>query len=203
MGNMRSPLIGRHNLKNSLAVIALCHHLGLSWHEIQKGLLVFQGVKRRQEIVGTVEDIMIIDDFAHHPTAILETLSALRLRYPTRRLWAVFEPRSATSRRNTFQEAFISAFCKADQVILSDLYAPEKLSPELRLDPKKIVSSLNTLGTSSYFMPSTQEIVSALEKRLRPGDIVCIMSSGGFDGLHHKLLSRLQQREENTKPTSI
>jgi len=192
LGNIRSPLIGRHNLNNSLAVIALSHHLGLPWGEIQQGVLAFKGVKRRQEIAGEVDDILVMDDFAHHPTAIRETLAALRLRYPSRRLWAVFEPRSATSRRNIFQEAFIKAFLSADQIVLSGLYAPEKIPDNLRLDPEEIVSCLKALGKQAWFILSTEQIVTQLGEQLSPGDLVCIMSSGGFDGLHQKLLSQLR-----------
>ncbi|MFQ5781391.1 MAG: UDP-N-acetylmuramate--L-alanine ligase, partial [Nitrospiria bacterium] len=127
LGTIQSPLFGRHNIKNTLAVVALAHHLSLPWEKIKEGVRQFQGIKRRQEIVGVVRDILIIDDFAHHPTAIAETLAALRLRYPARRLWVVFEPRSATSRRNTFQASFVDAFKNADRIILSDLFAPEKI----------------------------------------------------------------------------
>jgi len=193
LGKIRSPLIGGHNLKNSLAVIALCHHLGLSWPEIQNGLLSFKGIKRRQEVVGIVNDVIIMDDFAHHPTAIAETLSGLRLRYPSRRLWAIFEPRSATSRRNIFQDAFTQAFCKADQVILAAPFALEKIPPSERLNPEKIVTELQALGKKADFIPSVEEIVSVLLAQLQPGDLVCIMSSGGFEGLHGKLLARMQQ----------
>ncbi|MDC4222680.1 MAG: Mur ligase family protein [Candidatus Manganitrophus sp.] len=146
MGTIRSPLAGRHNLKNTLAVIALAYEVGVPWEKIVEGVLRFEGIKRRQEIVGKVRDILIIDDFAHHPTAISETLMALRLRYPTRRLWAVFEPRSATSRRNVFQKEFVAALALADRIILADIFAPEKIPAEDRLNPEKIISDLVALG---------------------------------------------------------
>lgn len=193
LGHIKSPLIGRHNLRNTLAVIALCHHLGLSWPEIQTGLFGFKGVKRRQEIVGIANDIIVMDDFAHHPTAIAETLAALRLRYPTRRLWAVFEPRSATSRRNIFQKAFVQAFKNADHTILAAPFAAEKIPLEERLNPEKIVSELQSFGKTAEFIPSSEKILSTLYQQLKSGDIVCIMSSGGFDGLHTKLLTHLQK----------
>ncbi len=194
LGTIKSPLMGRHNLNNSLAVIALTHHLGLTWDEIQKGILSFEGVKRRQEIAGTVDDIIVMDDFAHHPTAIQETLSALRLRYPSRRLWAVFEPRSATSRRHIFQAGFTQALQQADRVILADLFSPEKIPADLRLQPEKIISALNQKGTSALFCPKPDEIVQTLEEQAAPGDLICIMSSGSFDGIHKKLLAGLQKR---------
>ncbi len=202
LGDIKSPLIGRHNLNNSLAVIALSHHLGLTWDEIQNGMLSFKGIKRRQEVLGIVNNVIIMDDFAHHPTAINETLAALRLRYPTRRLWAVFEPRSATSRRNIFQADFIKAFQRADQVILADVFAPEKIPTELRLQPEQIIATLNALGTSAHFCQTSDHILNFLEKQVMPGDLVCIMSSGGFDGIHQKLLSRLQTSETEGRTTS-
>ncbi|MFQ5588649.1 MAG: UDP-N-acetylmuramate:L-alanyl-gamma-D-glutamyl-meso-diaminopimelate ligase [Nitrospiria bacterium] len=192
LGEIKSPLIGRHNLNNTLAVTALCHHLGLTWHEIQAGILAFQGVKRRQEVLGVVNDIIVMDDFAHHPTAIRETLAALRLRYPFRRIWAIFEPRSATSRRNIFQEDFIAAFQSADRIVLADVFAPEKIPVEQRLSPEKIISALKTRGKAACFCPASAEILDLLEKAVLPGDLVCIMSSGGFDGVHRKLLARLR-----------
>ncbi len=194
MGTIRSPLIGRHNLNNTLAVIGLTHHLGLSWPEIQKGIATFLGVKRRQEIIGTENDIIVMDDFAHHPTAISETLGALRLKYPSRRLWVIFEPRSATSRRNVFQDAFVKAFLTADRIVIADLHAPEKISLDRRLSPQKVVSDLVARGKEARFIPGPDEIVTALLKDLSPGDLVCIMSCGGFGGIHQKLLAQLKAK---------
>lgn len=191
MGTIRSPLAGRHNLKNTLAVIALAYEVGVPWEKIVEGVLRFEGIKRRQEIVGEVRDILIIDDFAHHPTAISETLMALRLRYPTRRLWAVFEPRSATSRRNVFQKEFVAALAPADRIILADIFAPEKIPAEDRLNPEKIISDLVALGKNARFLSTPDRIVSEMVKELAPGDVVCVMSSGGFGGIHQKLISKL------------
>ncbi len=200
LGKIRSPLIGRHNLNNTLAVIALCHHLGLSWPEIQKGLLDFKGIKRRQEIVGIVNNIIVMDDFAHHPTAITETLLALRMRYPSRRLWAIFEPRSATSRRNIFQEAFTQAFKKADHTILAAPFATEKIPLEERLNPEKIITELRAFGKAADFIPSSEKILDTLHRQVQPGDLICIMSSGGFDGLHAKLLKQLSKTDGQIDP---
>ncbi len=192
--SIESPLLGMHNLKNTLAVIALAHHIGVSWENIGKGVRTFQGVKRRQEVIGNVRDILIIDDFGHHPTAIFETLSALRLRYPSRKIWVVFEPRSATSRRNVFQKEFVPSFFPADGVILADVFAGEKIAPEVRLDPKKIVADLTAMGKTAYFIPDVDQIVRALSEKLIPGDLVCIMSSGGFAEIHQKLMLCLQEK---------
>ncbi len=195
IGSMQSPMAGLHNLRNALSVIALAYHADLSWEQIQEGVRQFQGVKRRQEVVGSVRDILIVDDFAHHPTAVSETLAALRLRYPSRRLWAIFEPRSATSRQNVFQKEFAASFNAADRIVLADLFAPEKLAEERRLNPEKIVSDLVAQGKEAVFIPQPDQIVSALSKQLQPGDLVCIMSSGGFGGIHQNLLSSLEEKK--------
>jgi UDP-N-acetylmuramate: L-alanyl-gamma-D-glutamyl-meso-diaminopimelate ligase len=192
LGRVESPLFGYHNVRNVLAVIAMANHLGLSMDAIAKGVSTFEGVKRRQEVFGVVDGITMIDDFAHHPTAIYETLVGIRQGYPGGRVWAVFEPRSATSRRNIFQNAFVRAFSEADEVILADLYAPEKIQPQDRLDPTKLVEDLRHLGKSARFIPTADEIVLHLRSHLRPRDIVCIMSSGGFGDIHSKLLAALQ-----------
>jgi UDP-N-acetylmuramate: L-alanyl-gamma-D-glutamyl-meso-diaminopimelate ligase len=189
-----SPLLGRHNVLNALAVVAMAYHLGLSKEEILQGVATFQGVKRRQDVVGVVNDIMIMDDFAHHPTAIHETLAGVRAGFPARRLWAVFEPRSATSRSKIFQETFARAFQEADEVIIANLYAPEKIQPQERLDPAKLVEDIQKKGQKARFIPTADEIVKELASHLRPGDIVCVMSSGGFGGIHSKLIAALQDQ---------
>jgi UDP-N-acetylmuramate: L-alanyl-gamma-D-glutamyl-meso-diaminopimelate ligase len=191
LGPFRSPMVGRHNLMNALGVIGLASTLGLSADVIQKGIESFQGVKRRQEIVGEIKGVIVMDDFAHHPTAIRETLAGLRLKYPDHRIWAVFEPRSATSRRNTFQKEFSQAFDSADRIMIADLFAPEKLSNEQRLDPKRVVEDLLSLGKEAAFVPTADEIVRTIAPQLKSGDLVCVMSSGGFDGIHGKLLKAL------------
>lgn len=195
IGSIQSPLIGRHNVRNTLAVIALASRIEVPFAQIQEGVHLFQGVKRRQEVVGEVNDILIIDDFAHHPTAIHETLAALRLRYPARRLWAIFEPRSATSRSHIFQKEFTEALASADGVILANLFAPEKLAPEARLDPERIVSDLVKRGKEAFFAPAPEQILETLLQRLGPGDLVCVMSSGGFGGLHQKLIAGLNEKK--------
>jgi UDP-N-acetylmuramate: L-alanyl-gamma-D-glutamyl-meso-diaminopimelate ligase len=191
-----SPLLGKHNVQNALAVIAMAHQLGLSKDEILHGIATFEGVKRRQEVVGVVNDIIIMDDFAHHPTAIQETLEGIRAGFPGRRLWAVFEPRSATSRRKVFQEAFTRAFQAADEVIIADIYAPEKIQPQERLSPVRLVEDIQRKGQKARFIPTADEIVKNLTFLLRSGDIVCIMSSGGFGGIHSKLIASLQDKDQ-------
>ena len=194
MGSVKSALIGEHNIQNTLATIALCHHLGIPMASILDGIRLFKGIARRQDIVGEVDHILIIDDFAHHPTAILETLSALRLRYPTRRLWAVFEPRSASSRRNVFQKGFASAFQKADRTILANIFAPENVPEAERLNLNDLISDIKAAGKAAYLIPTADEIVAFLSKEAQPGDLVCMMSSGGFCGIYEKLIAALKAR---------
>jgi UDP-N-acetylmuramate: L-alanyl-gamma-D-glutamyl-meso-diaminopimelate ligase len=188
-----TPLIGMHNLKNSLGVIGLCHRLQVKNPDLQKGLKTFQGVKRRQEIVGEVNHILILDDFAHHPTAIRETLQGIKMRYPERPIWVIFEPRSATSRRNTFQKEFSRSFDAAKKVVIAYPPGLEKIPENERLDPELLVREIGRKGPEAFLYQNADEIVSKITPQLRRGDLVCVMSSGGFDGIHGKLLTALKQ----------
>ncbi len=190
-GRMQTCLMGLHNVKNALAVTALSAAQGLSYMEIQTGLAKFQGVKRRQEVISSKKDILVIDDFAHHPTAILATLNALRYRYSKRRLFAVFEPRSASSRRNIFQDAFTEAFGAADVAVLAEVFSPESVPVENRLNPQRIVANLTALGKRAFYGQSAEKIVEILMEHLQPGDMVCIMSSGDFGGIYEKLTTAI------------
>jgi len=192
IGQIQSPLLGEHNILNTLGVIAMASRIGLSWDRIKSGIESFQGVKRRQEIIGERHGVVVMDDFAHHPTAIHETLSAIRLHYPDHRVWAVFEPRSATSRQKVFQNEFAQAFDPADCIVIADLFAKEKIPEENRLDPARLVQDLKLKGKTAEFIPTADEIVNQVGPRLQSGDLVCILSSGGFGGLHQKLLKSLE-----------
>ena len=203
MGEFFSPLAGRHNLFNALAVIALTVSLEIPQEVVRSALATFQGVRRRQEVLGEVRGVTVIDDFAHHPTAIYETLSALRMQYPKKRLWAIFEPRSATSRRKVCQEQFPKAFREADGVVISELYSPEKIPVNQRLDPRRVVADLVADGIQAIFCAKTDDILKTLTDELRSGDIVCIMSSGDFGGLHEKLLSALQKQSKKAAESSV
>lgn len=198
LGRFSSPLPGRHNLKNALAAIALSIRLGIPIEATRSALAAFQGIKRRQEVLGVVGGVTVMDDFAHHPTAIRETLSALRLQYPKQRLWAIFEPRSATSRRRVFQEDFPKAFHEADRVIIADLFAPEKIPVEQRLDPRRVVADLVAAGVRARLIPTADGIIETMMPELCAEDVICIMSSGGFGGLHTKLLSALEEKHRES-----
>ena len=191
VSRFQSPLSGTHNAKNAVAVIAVALHLGVPPERIREGLASFEGIKRRQEIIGRRGDILVMDDFAHHPTAIDVTLKGLRARYPNRPIWAVFEPRSATSRRNVFQTAFASAFDGADHVVIAAPFSPEKIPVESRLDPERLVRDLRASGKDARYLPTADAIVSSVVPAVGAHDLIVVMSSGGFDGIHRKLLSAL------------
>jgi UDP-N-acetylmuramate: L-alanyl-gamma-D-glutamyl-meso-diaminopimelate ligase len=185
------PMIGRHNILNSAAVAALALKCQLPADAVAEGLKSFKGIKRRQEVVGEKNGVTVIDDFAHHPTAIHLTLEGVKDAWPGHRIWAVFEPRSATSRRKVFEESLPESFRLADQTIIADLFAPEKVKEEERLDPKKVVAAIKEKGREAWFFPMVEEIIDFIAEHQQPGDVVMIMSSGGFDGIHQKLLDRL------------
>ena len=183
-------MIGRHNVENAAAVAALCLGLGFTADEINAAFKTFQGIKRRQEVVGIKNGITVLDDFAHHPTAIRLTLEAVKVAYPRQRLWAVFEPRSATSRRKVFEHDFPDSFLAADRVIIAGLFSPEKISEEERLDPTQVVASLKKKGCDAHFIQEVDDIVAFMAENAKSGDVVLIMSSGGFGGIHQKILDR-------------
>ena len=183
------PLLGAYNVRNALAAIAVGSHLGLDSDAMVAGLRRFKGVRRRMQLRGTVGDVSVYDDFAHHPTAIRETLAGIKMGYPSRQLWAIFEPRSATSRRRVFQDAFVEAFDLADRVILAKPFASDKLPDAERLDAARLVADLGRRGVHAALLPTADDIVRTIAPQLAPGDLVCVMSSGGFDGIHGKLLA--------------
>ena len=184
-------MIGRHNVENAAAVAALCLNLGLTADEINVGFQTFKGIKRRQEIVGEKSGVTVIDDFAHHPTAIDLTINAVKEAYPGQRVWAVFEPRSATSRRKVFEDSFPKSFLKADRVIFAGLFAPEKIKDEERLDVQAVIASINNMGGVAEYIPQVDDIVDFITKNAKSEDVILVMSSGGFDGIHRKILERL------------
>jgi UDP-N-acetylmuramate: L-alanyl-gamma-D-glutamyl-meso-diaminopimelate ligase len=189
-GTFESALLGLHNVRNALAAIAVGARAGLTASVLADGLRVFRGIKRRLERVGEVRGVTVLDDFAHHPTAVEETLSAVRMGYPGRRIWAVFEPRSASSCRRVFQDAFADAFAGADEVVVAPVFR-STLSEEERLSVEQLVADLRWRQRRARTLPSVDAIVSAVAGEAEPGDLVVVMSNGGFGGIHRKLLSAL------------
>jgi UDP-N-acetylmuramate: L-alanyl-gamma-D-glutamyl-meso-diaminopimelate ligase len=191
-GRFESPLLGEHNVRNALAAIGVGSHVGLKAAVLGEGLRTFRGIKRRLETVGVADDVAILDDFAHHPTAVHETLSALRAGYPGRRIWAVFEPRSASSCRRVFQDDFARAFGQADQVILAAVFRSSLPEAE-RLDAAQLVDDLRRRGQQARHLPEIDAIVDTIVREHRPRDVVVLMSNGGFGGIHGKLLRALHE----------
>src|ERR1051325_5288957 len=187
-------LVGELNVRNALAVVACAKHCGLKNHQIQSALDSFKGIKRRMEVRGIAGGITVLDDFGHHPTAIRETLRALRIKYPQQKLWAIFEPRTNTTRRNVFQNELASAFSDADSVVISQIARLELLAPEERLNPEKLMLDLKTAGKNAAYLPDVDSIVSHIAKGAQGGEVVCVFSNGGFGGIHGKLLERLGRR---------
>jgi len=185
------PAAGRHNVENALGVYAACRALGLKPDEIAKGFASFQGVKRRQELRGEIKGVAVIDDFAHHPTAVRETIAAVLAQYPGRRLVAVFEPRSNTAMRKIHQDEYAHAFKGADEAIISQPSAIAKVPESERIDAKRMAEDIGRAGTRARWMESPDAIVAALAKEARSGDVVLAMSNGAFGGLHDKLLKAL------------
>ena len=191
------PLIGRHNARNALAAYAMARGIGLDPSAVGSAMADFRGVRRRQEVVGEAAGVLVIDDFAHHPTAVAETMAAVRETWPGRRLWAVFEPRSQTSRRRIFLDDFARALAGADRVVLPDLYHPEKIPEEERLAPSELVGLVNRYREDrvASFLPGADDIASSVVRDAVAGDVVLVMSNGSFGDLPEKILAGLRQRE--------
>jgi UDP-N-acetylmuramate: L-alanyl-gamma-D-glutamyl-meso-diaminopimelate ligase len=188
VGTFEVPMLGAYNVRNALAAIAIGAAVGLSTPSMSEGLRRFKGVRRRLEHRGTVRGVSVYDDFAHHPTAIAETLAGVRSAYPERRIWAIFEPRSATSCRRIFQQDFVNALARADRVILPAVFR-STLPEEERLSPELIVKDLKASGTDAAYIPQIPDIVETVARESQDGDLVIVMSNGGFDDIHQKLLA--------------
>ncbi len=188
---LESVLSGRHNVANTVAAAAAAHALGVEPGDISRAVAEFAGVARRQEVVGVAQGVYVIDDYAHHPTAVAETLQGLRKRFSDRRLMAVYEPRSATSRRKTFQREYVDALSHADAVVVGRLHDPSRIPVEERLDPEALALELHQRRTPASYIEAVDDIVSHIQGWVRPGDVVVVLSSGAFEGLHRRLLSAL------------
>lgn len=187
-------VFGKHNIANASAAAIVGKHLGMSFNQIQTALQTFQGVKRRMEIRGEIDGIAVYDDFAHHPTAIASTLEGARLAFPLGKIWAIFEPRSWSSRRNVFQVEFGKAFRDADYALIAGIFEPEKVPIEIRLDPQRMISDIQKEGTAAFYVPEQSNMLDVIVNQTRPGDKVILMSNGSFDGLHDKILDALRNR---------
>ena len=187
----RIPMVGELNVRNALAVTAAARHCGIRDSVIQTAFDSFLSVKRRMEVRGEAGGVTVIDDFGHHPTAIRETVRALRVKFPGRRIWAVFEPRSNTTRRNVFQQELVDALERADAVVVAEVARLEQLPLGERLNPEKLMQDLRLTGKPAAYLPTVEAIVDHVGSGARPGDVVCVFSNGGFGDIHNRLLARL------------
>jgi len=186
------PMAGEFNVRNAAMAICAARFSGFSPDEIRKGLLTFEGIARRQEVRGVAGGVRVIDDFAHHPTAIGLAIESLRQQYPDSRMWVIFEPRSNTTRRNIFQSELADALSKADFAIVPAVPNPEKVAEKDRLNPEKLVQDVNASGTDCWFCETVEDIVTLVAEKSQQGDTVAVLSNGGFGGIHQKLLDRLE-----------
>ena len=186
-----TPLFGRHNISNCLSAVALAHVLGVPYDDLSRALKTFKGVKRRQEILGEKRGVTVMDDFAHHPTAVRETINAVKQKYPRRRLVVVFEPRSNSSRRNIFQAKYAASFDNGDVMVIREPPMLEKIPMAERFSAEQLVSDLGKKGLEAHCFSDTDSLLTYLLSEVKAGDMVLIMSNGGFDNLHQRLLDAL------------
>ncbi len=189
-GQASSAFPGEHNIRNILAATAVAKFVGIDKNNILQAILSFQGVKRRLELKGRVRGIDVYDDFAHHPTAVKETLAAMRAQFPQQRIWALYEPRSATSRRNVFQREFVDAFGEADVILVAPVHRPDKAPPDQLFSSETLVTDLQARGKISHRF-TVEEMVGFLKEQGKENDIIVTFSNGPFGGIHTKLLSSL------------
>lgn len=191
-GEFNLPMPGMHNVLNATSVVALLHYLGFETDAVSKGLASFEGVKRRQQVRGEVNDIMVIDDFAHHPTAVRETVKALKSSWPDRRLIVVFEPRTNSSRRSVFQNQYAQSFDQSDMVVVREHIPLDTVPASEQFSSGKLVETLRAAGKSARYFADTDAIIDFLGDNCLAGDVVAVLSNGGFDNIHERLLERFR-----------
>jgi len=190
-GDFALSATGRHNVLNAMAAMSVAHGRGIRTEAIAKALATFRSVRRRMDVKGELGGVLVVDDFAHHPTAVRATIEAARSRWPGRRLWAILEPRSNSMRRKLFQESLPRALALADRVVLGGVFRAQQLGDENRLEPESVAESVRKLRKDARVFVGAEPIAEYLSAEARPGDLLLIMSNGSFDGLCDKLLKRL------------
>ena len=193
-GDFFLPMVGEHNVLNALAALAVLSEVGAEAGPLQKALTGFKGVKKRQEVAGEFQGVLVVEDFAHHPTAVGVTLAAVRRAYPRRRLVAAFEPRTNTSRRKIFQEPYAQAFHDADLILVREPPDLWKVEPEEQFSSRELVADLQAQGQEARYFPDTDALLEGLIHTLRPGDVVLVMSNGDFNHLVPRLCEALGGR---------
>jgi UDP-N-acetylmuramate: L-alanyl-gamma-D-glutamyl-meso-diaminopimelate ligase len=194
-GQYQTPLLGMFNVKNCLGVIAACDRIGLDDQSVKESLATFKSVKRRMQVRGVASGVTVIDDFAHHPTAVKETLLGAKQKYTGQRIIALFEPRSYTAQIKEFQQDFTEGLLVADKVIIAGLFHPERYSKDQAMCPNEMIEEIRSKGREADFIPSTEEIVKHLAPQLKSGDVVVVMSNGSFGGIHDNLLNAIRQKD--------
>ncbi len=195
-GHFVSPLVGRHNLANTIAALGLLHEIGAVNDGLADALLAFRGVRKRQEVKGVAAGVTVIDDFAHHPTAVRETILAIRGAYPGAKIIGLFEPESNTSRRRVFQNEYVDAFAAADRILFCVPFEKaDNLAPEQKIDMAKLVADINARGTPAVIIPKIDALAAAAVEAAKPGDVILGMSGRDFYGIHQKVLDLLKDRE--------
>jgi UDP-N-acetylmuramate: L-alanyl-gamma-D-glutamyl-meso-diaminopimelate ligase len=184
---------GRHNVLNAMAAMAVAHGRGISTEDLSKALATFQSVKRRMDVKGEVRGVLVVDDFAHHPTAVRATIEAARARWKGRRLWAILEPRSNSMRRKVFEQTLPVALALADRVVLAGVFRAQQLGDENRMEPEAVAEGVRLSGKSARVFPNSDAIAEQVSAEVESGDVLLVMSNGSFDGLCDKLLAKLGQ----------
>ncbi len=188
------PMSGEFNVRNAAMAICSARFVGLCTEEVQTGLTGFEGIARRQELRGEQGGVKVVDDFAHHPTAIELAIAALRQQYQPKKLWVIFEPRSNTTRRNIFQDQLACALAKADRAIIPAVPDPQKVEESERLDPAKLIDDVKAQGTEAWYFQTVEEIVQYVSDHAESGDVVAVLSNGGFENIHQRLLDQLASK---------
>ena len=189
-----TKLSGYHNVRNILAAVGAAHFYGVMPEQIQQALPDFENIVKRLEVKAVVNDIIIYDDFAHHPSKVKSTINGLRVRFPERRIWAVYEPRTATSKMKIMEDLYASAFDDADKIIIAPLYLPHKVKAEARLSVENLVEKIQLRGKEAYYLKSVEEIIDYIAQYARSGDHILIMSNGSFENIHQRLIEKLQNK---------
>jgi UDP-N-acetylmuramate: L-alanyl-gamma-D-glutamyl-meso-diaminopimelate ligase len=192
--SVSAQLTGYHNIRNILAAVGAAHFFGLPAEQINKGLLLFRNIIKRLEVKAVINGITIYDDFAHHPTKVRSTINGLRCRFPDQKIWAVFEPRTATSKRKLMEDEYAAAFDDADVTIIAKLHLPEKVKAEERLSVELLVAKIKGRNKEAYYLPSVTEITDFIGEHVAPGDHLLIMSNGAFDNIHQILIDKLKNK---------
>ncbi|MEO5509393.1 MAG: UDP-N-acetylmuramate:L-alanyl-gamma-D-glutamyl-meso-diaminopimelate ligase [Longimicrobiales bacterium] len=190
-GTVETPLAGAFNVRNCLAAIAAAEAVGADAGRIREGLRTYQSVRRRMEVRGVAAGVTVIDDFAHHPTAVRETLEATRQKYAGRRVVAIFEPRSYTAQRREFETPYIESLAGADEIVMAGLFHPERYDEDSAIRPSEMIRAWQNAGRTAHYLPDVEDIVQTVTAGAHDGDVILVMSNGGFGGIHDKLLKAL------------